>query len=253
MATHTATAPVDTAVETAAWSGGKEPLAASYGKLMMWFFLVSDAFTFSGLLVAYGMIRYSAGAWPLPDSVFASLPFIEGNTYPLVFVGIMTFLLIMSSVTMVMAVEHGHRGNIKGVVGYLVLTIIGGAAFLGCQAWEWSHLIEHGLSLECNPYPVAGATAASHASALVLPVAEGAKHAADCVGPLQFGQLFFLITGFHGFHVFSGVAILVITLGLALSGYFKRKGSYELVEKVGLYWHFVDLVWVFVFTFFYLV
>ena len=139
------------------WGGGVEPLKASYGKLMMWFFLLSDAFSFSALLVTYGMIRYSHPAyqgtvqdfsasqsyWPIPEKVFEAVPFLHGIHLPLVFVGIMTFVLIMSSVTMVLAVEAGHRMDKKDVEKWMLWTILGGIAFLGCQAWEWSHFI-HG-------------------------------------------------------------------------------------------------------------
>lgn len=215
------------------WAGGSEPMGASYGKLMMWFFLLSDAFTFSALLISYGLIRISHDYWPSPEVVFDALPFLHHGHYPLVFVGIMTFILIMSSVTMVIAVEYGHQRNRAKVAEYLFYTIIGGSMFLGCQAWEWTHLIEGGTTLFGNPFG---------------PVVNGVASA----GPLQFGQLFFVITGFHGFHVFSGVVLLFIVFALTLNQHFDRVGHYEMIEKIGLYWHFVDLVWVFVFTSFYL-
>ena len=126
-----------------AWKGGDKPFAASYGKLMMWFFLVTDALTFSGFLAAYGFSRFKYElSWPVPDDVFTHFPFFKGE-YPLFFVALMTFILIMSSVTMVLAVHHGHRMNKKGVIFWLGLTIIGGLIFLGSQAWEWYHFI-HG-------------------------------------------------------------------------------------------------------------
>ncbi len=225
------------------WAGGTEPMGASFGKLMMWFFLLSDAFTFSALLVSYGLIRVSHDYWPAPDVVFDALPFLGHGHYPLVFVGIMTFILIMSSVTMVIAVEYGHQRNRAKVVEYLFYTIIGGSMFLGCQAWEWMHLIEGGTTLFGNPFGPGTGHAADAAHGAV---------AAVSAGPVQFGQLFFVITGFHGFHVFSGVVLLVITALLAANQHFDRVGHYEMIEKIGLYWHFVDLVWVFVFTCFYL-
>lgn len=230
---------------TGPWAGGSEPMQASFGKLMMWFFLLSDAFTFSALLVSYGLIRVSHDYWPAPDVVFNALPFMGHGNYPLIFVGIMTFILIMSSVTMVIAVEYGHQRNRAKVVEYLMYTVVGGAMFLGCQAWEWTHLIEGGTTLYGNPF----GQGAAHAVA-----SHGADHAAAVVsqGPLQFGQLFFVITGFHGFHVFTGVLLLIITTALAATKHFDRVGHYEMIEKIGLYWHFVDLVWVFVFTCFYL-
>jgi cytochrome c oxidase subunit 3 len=186
------------------WGGGVEPLKASYGKLMMWFFLLSDVFTFSALLVAYGLIRYShpayAGAisdfsfsqeyWPVPEMVFEAMPFLHGIHLPLVFVGIMTFILILSSVTMVLAVEAGHRMDKAAVEKWMLWTIIGGFTFLGCQAWEWSHFItgtEEGARL------------------LDGSLFYGANLTQNQYGPPNFAALFFFITGFHGFHVFSGV------------------------------------------------
>ncbi len=224
------------------WGGGTEPMKASYGKLMMWFFLLSDAFTFSSLLVAYGLIRFKHMAyegaysafefsqehWPLPDYVFDGLPLLHGGHYPLVFVGIMTFILILSSVTMVLAVEAGQRNDRQAVEKWMLWTILGGIVFLSCQAWEWTHFIVGkggiGATLSINEY-----------------------------GPPNFAALFFFITGFHGFHVFSGVVFNFIIFYQATTGVLAKRGHYEMVEKVGLYWHFVDLVWVFVFTFFYLI
>lgn len=219
-------------IKTDAWSGGKSPFGVEYGKLMMWFFLLSDAFTFSSLLIFYGAQRFSKLTWPDPDIVFQSIPGVADQGYPLVFVGIMTFILIMSSVTMVLAVEAGHRNAKKEVVWWMIATIIGGFMFLGCQALEWSHLHHEGYWWGSFPASYTGI---------------------DSIGALQFANLFFTITGFHGFHVFTGVLINIIILFMVLGNVFQKRGSYLMVEKVGLYWHFVDLVWVFVFTFFYLV
>jgi len=252
----TATAVVDS---KKLWGGGMEPLKASYGKLMMWFFLLSDAFSFSGLLITYGLIRsshkayagtvenftFSQNYWPIPEKVFNSVPFFHGLDLPLVFVGIMTFVLIMSSVTMVLAVEAGHRMDKKAVEKWMLLTIIGGLTFLGCQAWEWTHfivgtdtgstvrLIENGNWIEKVIY--------------------GANLTINQYGPPAFADLFFFITGFHGTHVFSGIILNFIVFYNVVIGTYQRRGHYEMVEKVGLYWHFVDLVWVFVFTFYYLI
>jgi cytochrome c oxidase subunit III len=229
------------ATATASWDGGSSPMNASYGKLMMWFFLLSDAFTFSALLITYGLVRSSHAAyngaveafsfsqtyWPIPEKVFEAVPFLHGFELPLVFVGIMTFILIMSSVTMVLAVEAGHRMDRKAVEKWMLWTLLGGICFLSCQAWEWSHFIHGsgiGASLSYNEY-----------------------------GPPDFAAFFFFITGFHGFHVFSGVCLNFLIYYNTVTGVYDRRGHYEMVEKVGLYWHFVDLVWVFVFTFFYLV
>ncbi len=229
-----------------AWNGGQSPFRMSYGKVMMWFFLVSDALTFSGLLCAYGFARHKAMAeWPLAENVFTHFPFVEKHI-PLAYVGLMTFILIMSSVTMVLAVEAGHRNDRKGVTTWLLLTIIGGLMFVGSQAWEWFHFIvgtEHGAArmlwdVDQGKY------------------VQGTFHGANMVvneyGVPQFANFFFFITGFHGFHVFSGVIINIIIFINVLAGTYERRGHYEMIEKVGLYWHFVDLVWVFVFTFFYL-
>jgi cytochrome c oxidase subunit 3 len=269
------------------WEGAKEPFRASYGKLMMWYFLLSDAFTFAGFLIAYGALRFSMPTWPEPDFVFASFPFVKAH-WPLVFVTFMTFVLIFSSVTMVRAVQEGHRENQRGVVFWMVLTIIGGLTFLGCQAYEWTTLIakEH-MTTSVNPF---GRHAASgiylnpdgsesknddgttktfskgdnyllhkHDGAFDIPKLKytdgpyaGQVRDAE-FGPRAFGALFFFITGFHGFHVFSGVLFLTIIMINAASGvYVARKNGYEMIEKIGLYWHFVDLVWVFVFLVFYL-
>jgi cytochrome c oxidase subunit 3 len=230
-------------LKTTPWSGGRSPFNVEYGKIMMWFFLLSDAFTFSSLLIAYGALRFSAPTWPLPSLVFQSVPGTSLEHAPLVFVGLMTFILIMSSVTMVLAVEAGHRNARKEVVGWMIATIIGGLMFLSCQALEWTHLHSEGFWWSA------------------IPNAETLKEFFEGNVPLaqqqmtahQFANLFFTITGFHGFHVFSGVIINIIITVNVLAGTYEKRGSYLMVEKVGLYWHFVDLVWVFVFTFFYLV
>ncbi|HLY71558.1 MAG TPA: cytochrome c oxidase subunit 3, partial [Puia sp.] len=149
---------------------------------------------------------------------------------PLAFVSLMTFILIMSSVTMVLAVANGHAGNKKAVAKWLIWTILGGLAFLSCQAWEWTHLHGEGAWWGRNPFMNIDGTQSS----------------------TNFTNFFFTITGFHGFHVFSGVIVNIIMLIMTLKGSFERKGHYLMIEKAGLYWHFVDLVWVFVFTCFYL-
>jgi cytochrome c oxidase subunit 3 len=124
------------------WTGGKSPFNVSYGKLMMWYFLMSDSFTFGAFLISYGSIRFSLNRWVDHNYVFNKFPFTEANL-PLAFVSLMTFILIFSSVTMVLAVHEGHKMNRQGVEKWLFLTVIGGLAFLGCQAWEWTHLITH--------------------------------------------------------------------------------------------------------------
>jgi cytochrome c oxidase subunit 3 len=231
-------------VKTTPWAGGRSPFAVEYGKMMMWFFLLSDAFTFSSLLISYGALRFSSAAWPAPDLVFQSVPGLIEHGAPLVFVGLMTFILIMSSVTMVLAVEAGHRNSKKEVVGWMIGTIIGGLLFLGCQALEWNHLHSEGFWWGSIP-KIDELKTLFHKPIPSENVMYTYAH--------QFANIFFTITGFHGFHVFSGVVINIIITINVLMGTYEKRGSYLMIEKVGLYWHFVDLVWVFVFTFFYLV
>ncbi|MBC7425597.1 MAG: cytochrome c oxidase subunit 3 [Bacteroidia bacterium] len=240
--------------EQTTWAGGRSPFNVSYGKLMMWLFLLSDTFTFSCLLIGYGAIRFSYGeGWPDPSTVFNHFPFAHGMNLPLLFVSLMTFILIGSSVTMVLAVEAGHRNSKKEVAKYMLYTIVGGIMFLSCQAWEWSQFIGEGASLRENLF---GLTEAGKIKAAGLGFAhhytwiEGVDRMA---GPVPFASLFFIVTGFHGFHVFSGVVLNIIIYINTIKGTYERRGHYEMVEKVGLYWHFVDLVWVFVFTFYYLI
>ena len=292
-----------------AWKGGDKPFAASYGKLMMWFFLVTDALTFSGFLAAYGFSRFKYElSWPVPDEVFTHFPFFKGE-YPLFFVALMTFILIMSSVTMVLAVNYGHKMKKKQVILWLSLTIIGGITFLGSQAWEWGHFIHgdkgaiiteekeiiHLVNDEkkiSSVYKFMGVDSYSkdrfsqmnyeqfvekfksqnkyklksskkvvleHDDAVTLLESKGkdfvlgANLVKNEYGHALFADYFFFITGFHGFHVFSGVVLLIILLINVIANTYQKRGHYEMVEKIGLYWHFVDLVWVFVFTFFYLV
>jgi cytochrome c oxidase subunit III len=290
--------------KSAYWEGGREAFKASYGKLMMWYFLLSDAFTFAGFLIAYGTLRFSMPTWPVPDFVFQAFPTFGiipesvAHHMPLVFVSLMTLILIISSVTMVRAVQEGHQGNKKGVVFWMLLTVLGGAAFLSCQAWEWTTLIKgENVTVTRNPFGRHEVNGTYTVDAHGEPYAAGAKaetfksgqgyllhgktdhvtHAPVLdengdptfiqrtyvtdkgekgqlsFGPKAFGALFFFITGFHGFHVFSGVAfLLIIMLNVASGLYERRNNHYEMVEKIGLYWHFVDLVWVFVFLVFYL-
>jgi cytochrome c oxidase subunit 3 len=332
---------------------GERPgiLNASYGKLMMWFFLMSDAFTFSSLLIAYGALRVRSGAqsvpWADPEGVYTHTPILYDVFHieaPLVFVGIMTFILILSSVTMVLAVEAGHRNSKDEVAKWMLWTIAGGLAFVLCQAYEWYHFIEghpegayklsaettktvdlsaydmeerekilaDGLTVVLVAEPgvmslkdyngnvvtmldkdgnemraqisgqfiddivpsIVESKAASQTVRIeklrevakqngaqeIYKALEGASYTngganmkVNEYGPPAFANLFFFVTGFHGTHVFSGVVINFIIFLNVIAGTYERRGHYEMVEKVGLYWHFVDLVWVFVFTFFYLV
>ena len=198
----------DTALE-AHWGGGAAPFGASWQKTMMWIFIVTDALLFGGLLSGYAFLRHaSAAPWPRQSEVF-SIPFIA----------LMTFILITSSMTMGTAVTAARLGDRKKALMNVIFTIIGGMAFLGCQAYEWTELIHEGARLTSNPW-----------------------------GSPQFGQAFFILTGFHGSHVLSGLIILIIT-AIRTS---MNKTPAQGIEMAGLYWHFVDLVWVFIFTLFYL-
>lgn len=320
---------VKTSAENKRWGGGTEPLKASYGKMMMWFFITSDALTFTGFLAAYGFSRFKfTNIWPIADNVFTHVPFIHGN-YPMIFVAFMTFILIMSSVTMVLAVDAGHHMNKAKVTIYMFLTVLGGLIFVSSQAYEWTTFIKgeygavgtHGGNIlhimnsdgkqvalkdfaipqtservqheskkgvwftsetvlpnytfeevlagfEANPDLVVRTTYTGedgHKTILSRSeslkelrtkgknVVEGANLRQNEYGPPLFANYFFFITGFHGFHVSIGILLNIIIFFNVLVGTYEKRGSYEMVEKVGLYWHFVDLVWVFVFTFFYLV
>ena len=310
--------------------GGAKPFGASYGKMMMWFFIVSDALTFSAFLAAYGLTRFKfIDSWPIADEVFTHVPFFHGE-FPMIYVAFMTFVLIASSVTMVLAVDAGHHMNKKKVTVYMLLTIIGGIIFVGSQAWEWNtfingtygavkttdgkilqfvdvkgkqialadfvvgdrgdvreqHTKKNGLwfeeeatiaqysiaqvisSFEANPdiqirtelidLDKKQKTILSREKALLelaktRLVVEGANLEVNEYGNTIFADFFFFITGFHGFHVFSGIIFNIIVFFNVIVGTYEKRGHYEMVEKVGLYWHFVDLVWVFVFTFYYLI
>jgi heme/copper-type cytochrome/quinol oxidase subunit 3 len=184
----------------------------SWGKLGMWIFLAGDAMSFGALLAGYGALRYASVDWPVPSDVLG----IQLTAF-------MTFLLICSSVTMVKglaAIQHGDRA---GLVRFVGLTILGGVAFLGMQAYEWTHLIHRGMGLSGNPF-----------------------------GASLFSTTFFCLTGFHGMHVFGGVVYLTCILVRALRGTYSET-NYNEVEIAALYWHFVDLVWILVFTFVYLI
>ena len=190
------------------WSGGVCPFEAGWHKVMMWWFIVTDGLLFAGFLASYGYARLLSDTWPDQTMVF-SLPYIAA----------MTFVLISSSATMAGAVDAARRGAWPMTARFVAATTLGGLAFLGMQAYEWTHVIEAGARLNGNPW-----------------------------GDPAFGAYFFLLTGFHGTHVLTGVITLAIT-GTRVS---KRLSTATGVEMAGLYWHFVDLVWVFIFTLFYL-
>ena len=190
-------------------AGGSYPFVAGWRKVMMWWFIVTDGLLFAGFLAAYGYARLLAFHWPAQSDVFS-----------LKYIAAMTFVLITSSATMASAVQEAKDGKPRGALKFVLLTAVGGLVFLGMQAYEWTHLIAEGASLMNNPW-----------------------------GDASFGSYFFLVTGFHGTHVLTGVIILLTTAARLAKGVTKAEG----VEMAGLYWHFVDLVWVFIFTLFYLV
>lgn len=216
------------------WGGGRSPFSVSYGKMMMWFFLISDALTFGGFLTALGFQRHHlVDEWPITEEIFFHFPFTHAHL-PLLYVAFMTFILIISSVTMVLAVEAGHRMDRKGVIKWMAFTVVGGLIFLGSQAWEWYTFI-------AGP------------DGVMSTWGDNATLERNAYGPQLYANFFFFITGFHGSHVASGVVLNILVLIRTIQGWYDKRGHYEMVEKVGLYWHFVDLVWVFVFTFFYLI
>ena len=245
---------VQAQMETKWWSGGRSPFNVEYGKLMMWYFLMSDTFTFGAFLISYGTIRFSQNYWPDPNHVFNAFPFAGHANLPLAFVSLMTFILIISSVTMVLAVHAGHHMDKKGVIKWMIWTIVGGFAFLACQVWEWTHLItgQHAVMID-GAIKEIGTTVSMNPWGPALPGVMHDGHQVYATGPVAFGGYFYGITGFHGFHVFSGVIINIVMLIMTINGVFDRKGHYQMIEKAGLYWHFVDLVWVFVFLCFYLI
>ena len=192
-----------------------------WGKAMMWIFLLSDTFIFSVFLTSYMTVRATtAEAWPNPSEVFSLTLF--GTTVPLLLIAIMTFVLITSSGTMALAVNYGYRREKKRAVRFMLATAFFGAVFVGMQAFEWSKLIS-----------------------------EGVRPWGNLWGAPQFGSCFFMITGFHGLHVSAGVVYLLIIARRIHRGVYDDT-NFEIVEITGLYWHFVDLVWVFIFAFFYL-
>jgi cytochrome c oxidase subunit 3 len=204
------------------FAADKQAFQVPWGKAMMWIFLLSDTFIFTCFLTAYMNVRMSTMVdWPNPSQVFALHLF--GQDIPMILIAIMTFVLITSSGTMALAVNYGYRRDRRRTVLFLCATAALGATFVGMQAFEWTKLIMEGVRPWENPW-----------------------------GAPQFGSAFFMITGFHGCHVTAGVIYLLVTAKRVSSGFYDRKGSYETVEVAGLYWHFVDLVWVFIFAFFYL-
>lgn len=204
------------------WSADKQTFQVPWGKVMMWVFLVGDTFIFTCFLVGYMHVRMtSTDPWPYASEVFALNLF--GNSVPLILIAIMTFILITSSGTMALAVRYAHFRDKKKIATFMLITALFGLIFVGMQAFEWTKLISEGVRPWSNPF-----------------------------GAEQFGGIFFMVTGFHGLHVSLGVIYLAIVAFKVLRGDYDKRNNYDIVEITGLYWHFVDLVWVFIFAFFYL-
>lgn len=183
---------------------------ASIGKIAMWIFLVTDAMSFSGFLLAYAVLR-STLEWPNPaDHLGIGLS------------GFATFILVCSSVSMVLSIDACKHKNRQGMLNWLLATISGGVVFLGIQVYEYYHLIGQGLTLS-----------------------------SFSDGTSLFGSTFYIVTGFHGLHVLTGVIYLICEYLMANRGDYDD-GNYNRLEILGLFWHFVDLVWILVFTFIYL-
>lgn len=201
----------DTTLANNRWEGGVSPYGQSWQKLMMWFFIIGDALLFAGFLASYGFTRHGSANWPEP---------VMGEVFSPMLITTMTFVLITSSAFMACAVAAAKVNDKAAVVKWTLLTLVGGAIFLGCQAFEWSHFISEGGRPGSNPW-----------------------------GDRALGAYFFLITGFHGTHVLIGLIVLLLT---AIGAKKREKVDANMVEVAGLYWHFVDLVWVFIFGCFYL-
>ena len=205
------------------WSSDVQTFKVRWSKAMMWIFLVSDTFIFGSFLSAYMAVRLTTTApWPNTSEVFAL--HVGGADIPLLLIAIMTFILISSSGTMAMAVTSGYKKQRVRTGVLILLTALGGVAFVGMQMFEWSKLIFE----------------------------EGIRPWGNDFGAPQFGGFFFMITGFHGLHVSIGVIYLTTIAIRVLQGRYDRLDDYQIVEVAGLYWHFVDLVWIFIFAFFYL-
>ena len=205
------------------WSSDREAFKVSWGKAMMWIFLLSDTFIFSCFLTGYMTVRSATTVpWPNASHVFSLN--VGGAEVPLILIAIMTFILISSSGTMAMAVNCAYRRDRVNAAALMLVTAAFGETFVAMQAFEWSKLIlEEGIRPWGNP-----------------------------MGAAQFGSVFFMITGFHGLHVTCGVIYLIVVAVRLLRGKYEKTGNYQIVEIAGLYWHFVDLVWVFIFALFYL-
>jgi cytochrome c oxidase subunit III len=190
---------------------------ATMGKVGMWIFLLSDAFSFGGLLLAYGILRGGSKVWHQEGEPAFGINFTAG----------LTFLLICSSVTMVLAYAAVVEKNRKAAVKWLGLTVLGGVLFLCGQMQEYFGAFHFIFG---------------HEGLIKEGLIWGNSHRATT---------FFCITSFHGMHVFTGVSYLSVMLIRTAMGKYDD-GNYNHIEVAGLFWHFVDLVWILVFTFVYL-
>lgn len=204
------------------WLRDRQAFPMSWGKAMMWLFILGDAFIFGAFLTSYLAARAAATLpWPDTGQVFAL--HVAGVEIPLLLVFIMTLILMSSGGTMALAVVYGFRGRRVGAARLTALTALLGAIFVGMQAVEWTKLIAEGVRPWANPW-----------------------------GAPQFGASFFMLTGFHGLHVSVGVLYLAIMARRVARGLYEQRGDYTPLEIAGLYWGFVDIVWIFLFTFLYL-
>ena len=244
---HAAAIPVDRGTMATAIPRVQGP-PVTPGKVAMWLFLATEVMFFTGLIGTYIVLRagspgtaYSNKFAPGQTPVgFASIPGIQVYNWPLPYdkstnplsidlTALNTFILICSSVTMVLALAAIQRGNQAGLIRYLAATVLIGSTFLGIQVYEYYQLSTgHHYSVGISP----------------------SGHFRPSVS--LFGSCFYTMTGFHGAHVFGGVILLSCILIGSLMGKFTQR-HHSAVELAGLYWHFVDLVWIILFTVVYLI
>ncbi len=198
---------VDTHVSDAHDTGHVTSTGISNEKLAMWIFLGSECLLFGGLISTFLLYKDRTASGPELHDL-----------YDIGFTSISSFVLLMSSLTMVLAVSAVQRGDQRTLRAWLAVTAILGGVFISGQVYEFTEFLNEGLGFTTSP--------ASSA--------------------------FFTLTGFHGAHVTIGIVMLVSTLVLSLRGRITQKNA-EAVEIVGLYWHFVDVVWILVFTIVYLI
>jgi cytochrome c oxidase subunit 3/cytochrome o ubiquinol oxidase subunit 3 len=176
-------------------------------KIGMWAFLASECLFFGSLITAFLLYRHQTGTGPTPKDIF-DIPFTS----------VSSFVLLMSSLTMVLALAAIQRGDHARLRVWLLATAMLGASFIGGQAFEFTTFVREGLTIKTSP----------------------------------FGSAFFVLTGFHGAHVTIGIVMLLSLFGLSSTGRLPTERA-RTVEMVGLYWHFVDIVWIVIFTLVYLI